>query len=220
VFLTSWRQLTLALVVAWFAAGVASMAVVWSALSLAEPTSVAPVAGLLANQFSPWCAAMGGTPLVTWMLWERPSASGRTGDWVRYPGLAAAWVMLHLWLTQALPSWFQGSPQLFPAWQLSGPRAMTTSVTALVQFALTVGFTWAANNRNHAITQARLADELSQRESALRADLTTAQLALLRQQLHPHFLFNALNTASVDAPAERVQDWPFSAPRPAGAQLS
>lgn len=43
----------------------------------------------------------------------------------------------------------------------------------------------------------RRARVLAAREAAVRGDLAVAQLAGLRAQLRPHFLFNALNTASV-----------------------
>jgi signal transduction histidine kinase len=43
----------------------------------------------------------------------------------------------------------------------------------------------------------RRARALAAREAAVRGELAVAQLASLRAQLRPHFLFNALNTASV-----------------------
>jgi hypothetical protein len=43
----------------------------------------------------------------------------------------------------------------------------------------------------------RRAKALAAREAAVRGELAVAQLAGLRAQLRPHFLFNALNTASV-----------------------
>lgn len=74
----------------------------------------------------------------------------------------------------------------------------TTSMTLnVLLFAGTVAAVWA-------IEAAHVSRERAQREARLEARLSETRLQLLRMQLHPHFLFNALNAVSALASSDRT----------------
>lgn len=72
-------------------------------------------------------------------------------------------------------------------------------------FVVGVMIYWAAIGVYHAFTNYMRRREREMEASRARAQLTAARLSALRMQLHPHFLFNTLNSASAlleDQPAE------------------
>lgn len=74
----------------------------------------------------------------------------------------------------------------------------TSSITAnVLLFVCTVAGVWA-------IEAARASREREQREAQLEARLSETRLQLLRMQLHPHFLFNALNAVSALVDSDRA----------------
>jgi LytS/YehU family sensor histidine kinase len=75
------------------------------------------------------------------------------------------------------------------------PRAATWALAAYLPLdALTYCITVLLG---HASDTSALARSAAERESAVRGELATTRLATLRAQLRPHFLFNALNAATV-----------------------
>ena len=74
----------------------------------------------------------------------------------------------------------------------SGPRASIISSAILLDFALLTAWTALYYGINYFLL---LEDEIRQRE-LLEGQASTAQLAMLRYQLNPHFLFNTLNSIS------------------------
>ena len=62
-------------------------------------------------------------------------------------------------------------------------------------FPVSIVLYWSVLVAGHAVDTFRQYREQEMRSAALAAELSRAQLAALRAQLHPHFLFNALNAA-------------------------
>ncbi|MGD8869698.1 MAG: histidine kinase [Gemmatimonadales bacterium] len=112
---------------------------------------------------------------------------------------AAAFMLIHWWLVRwsmdaliDLPRGFRGgrgpgfgrNPDLRLAMQVA-----RHSLTTLIGYWLVVGV-W------HAVDSSRRLREREVHATALEAQLATARLQALEDQLHPHFLFNTLNTLS------------------------
>jgi sensor histidine kinase YesM len=70
------------------------------------------------------------------------------------------------------------------------------SVLLLAFAPINVVFYWAIITVEHAIDYYRKYQERELRTSQLEAQLVAAELQVLKMQLHPHFLFNTLNTIS------------------------
>jgi signal transduction histidine kinase len=112
---------------------------------------------------------------------------------------AAVFVLIHWWVVRwsmdalvELPRGgrggrgrgFGGNPELRVIMQVA-----RHSLTTLIGYWLVVGV-W------HAVDSAKRLREREVQASALEAQLATARLQALEDQLHPHFLFNTLNTLS------------------------
>jgi hypothetical protein len=124
-----------------------------------------------------WIPAMW---LATW-IWDRGWNRGAT-----IAGLALAGLTISLiepaWLAVLLPLRGGVTPPVTQRW-------LVRLDTNLVLFAAIVGASWAVS--------ARRRQERTELESAeLNAALAGARLHVLTLQLHPHFLFNALNLIS------------------------
>jgi two-component system, LytTR family, sensor kinase len=93
---------------------------------------------------------------------------------------SAIYVTVNRWLTPVPRSWMRSFVQDTLGW---------FSVTTLAYAGIAGVALWV-----HAARQAR---EREVQAAALAAELARAQLGALRAQLHPHFLFNTLNTIAV-----------------------
>ena len=131
------------------------------------------------------------SPLALWYIWKRPLTRA---DWRQsLPYQIAGWVVIPLLLAAPLQlSRFVASraldaPDLYaPLTLLSFSRLYLNAFLAYLDVLLA----------GLAIYYAREARSRQLRASKLEARLAEAQLDVLRMQLHPHFLFNTLNTVS------------------------
>lgn len=107
---------------------------------------------------------------------------------------AMAMVFVPLWALQQAFSLL--AAVLFRGWSADLPRKLLAGPDALVTLLgvpLVYGAVAAAGE---ALRQARARDQQEARASALSMQLSEARLALLQRQVHPHFLFNALQAVS------------------------
>ncbi|MFN8572375.1 MAG: histidine kinase [Gemmatimonadaceae bacterium] len=103
---------------------------------------------------------------------------------------AVVYAVLHLSSLAALHTWVYHVP--YPFTEQFGDL--------FNEYALRVGETYLAFAAvSHALTYERLLGEREANAVALQGELAQAQLRGLRNQLHPHFLFNALNTVAMMA---------------------
>jgi len=131
------------------------------------------------------------SPLTLWYIWKRPLTRA---DWRRsLPYQVAGWIVipallaLPLQLARFLASRAFDAPELYaPLSLLSFSRLYLNAFLAYLDVLLA----------GLAIYYARDARSKQLRASKLEARLAEAQLDVLRMQLHPHFLFNTLNTVS------------------------
>jgi two-component system LytT family sensor kinase len=129
------------------------------------------------------------TPLVVWIA--RRSLP-RRNDYLAPLALLAAGAVLapvaHGVAYQLAYPLLMGFP-LVVATQLSALRTLLPVLypIELVTYGAIVGATWM-------VTYSRLSRERDLRSSQLRTRLAGARLAALQMQLHPHFLFNTLNS--------------------------
>jgi two-component system LytT family sensor kinase len=138
-----------------------------------------------------WYAWVLVTPAIVWLVNRRPLSWPPTAR-VLWPHLAlliagtvfycAIYVTANRALAVAPPthSWLQSLAQSTLGW---------FSVTILCYTAVAGVALWAI--------AARRARERELQAAALAAELARAQLDALRAQLHPHFLFNTLNTIAI-----------------------
>jgi two-component system, LytTR family, sensor kinase len=117
------------------------------------------------------------------------SYPGRTTRVAQIAGIGAALCGVHLLITAQLAVWIQ------PFLPIPGPtlgRALIDQVpSTLVVDVLIFGLLLAAGNGIGARHRTRA---LEQREAKLEVELARAQLEALRLEIHPHFLFNTLNS--------------------------
>jgi two-component system, LytTR family, sensor kinase len=131
------------------------------------------------------------SPLTLWYIWKRPLTRA---DWRRsLPYQVAGWIVIPALLTLPLQlarfglSRALDAPDLYtPLNLLSFSRLYLNAFLAYLDVLLA----------GLAIYYARDARSKQLRASKLEARLAEAQLDVLRMQLHPHFLFNTLNTVS------------------------
>src|SRR5215475_13934903 len=92
--------------------------------------------------------------------------------------------------TRAVLMWFGGTPQDFPGWRTSTLLNYLTQLDwLLMTYLFLIGLAYALAYRRESESRALNASQLETR-------LVEAQLQALQRQLHPHFLFNTLNTIS------------------------
>ena len=176
--------------------GVASVAFVYFGMkAMGKPLSftTALLAGLPDWYF--WAAL---TPLVFWLGLRVPLDRAQ---WVRpvivHLVAGAAIVLVELFVFTAFNHWFYYNPYA-PAPAVFG-EAYVKNVLRSFQYAfiiywLIVVAATAYRSQRNAVARERDAARLSVRNAELESQVTRAQLDMLRAQLHPHFLFNALNT--------------------------
>jgi two-component sensor histidine kinase len=138
------------------------------------------------------------TALAFWLTWRYPLEAGRWGRrvWVHlFAGLGA-----HLFRAGAVVV-FNPAVGWYPE-QPPSPQQLAQNL------ANNIFLYWLIAGAAHALFYARRAQERASAAERLRADLVRTELANLRSRLHPHFLFNALNTI-----ASLVRDRPDAAER-------
>jgi signal transduction histidine kinase len=147
---------------------------------------------LALTEWYPWAAL---TPVVAWLARRLSIAHGRRR--LRITALAAAGLpiaMLKVMATRVLRD-LTGGNQYFQLSNLATQYLIYWGIVAIV----------------HAVAYYRAERERELRASQAETRLAEARLQLLRMQIHPHFLFNTLNTI-----AELIHENPAAAERMVG----
>ncbi len=130
-------------------------------------------------------------PLPTWYLCRAlPLRPGRIYRVLSIHGAAAAvWSVLFVAVTRLLGE----ALGLFPRWgQL--PHEVSRSEGAL--FGVSALFYILVATFHYVLAELQLRHQALEREAALAVQAQRAELQALRAQVHPHFLFNSLNTVN------------------------
>jgi two-component sensor histidine kinase len=145
------------------------------------------VAQLLATTAAPWLIWVLATPLIVRAVRRRPllrplGVGAVAWHLALWTGITAAYVLAREALSRAtgIPPAAVGLLEQFVAW-LPFQLLAYAAVAGIAHAAL-----YAGRAREQALERAILAEQLAR-----------AQLDALRVQLHPHFLFNALNTIAM-----------------------
>ena len=138
---------------------------------------------------APWLTVALLTPIVAWLV-DRYPLGEQMGvrAWAVHLTAAPAFAVVHL-LLLATKNHFQFAE--------APPILATTSMLLATYFTADLMKYGAIAGTLHAVRYYRVARERERSELALRAALSDSKLDALRRQLQPHFLFNALNTASM-----------------------
>ena len=140
------------------------------------------------------------TPAAIWFAWRFPIHSS---NWQRrvplHVALSLAFTSVQLTL-EAYLGWVRGDHELSPSGALRHYFSQHLQVSLLTYW-LILGGTLLYRAREDALVS-RL------RSSRLETQLSEARLEMLRRQLHPHFLFNALQAAAtlVKEDADRAEE--------------
>jgi two-component system, LytTR family, sensor kinase len=138
---------------------------------------------------TPWYVWVLLTPAIVWLVERRPLAwPPAIGALVPHVGLltvgtlaqSAVYVSVQRWLTPVPRTWLRSFEQSTLGW---------FSVTIMAYAGAAGVAMW--------VVASRRARERELQAAALSAELARAQLGALRAQLHPHFLFNTLNTIAI-----------------------
>jgi signal transduction histidine kinase len=132
-------------------------------------------------------------PALIWLARRRPIDPQRPATFAPWVGAALALVLLHGALTfeaGRLGGWIRPPPPpIPPEWYGIWVTAVGETPPSLMYVAVVV-------TAYHMAVFWREANQRRVAAAQLQARLAEVELDLLRIQLHPHFLFNALNTAS------------------------
>jgi two-component system, LytTR family, sensor kinase len=140
-----------------------------------------------------WYAWAALTPIVAWLATRFPLRRGSIGRSLAvHVPLGLLLAVLKLVITRILRAMLVGTTGYFLIDNLATHYAIYWAIVAAV----------------HALAYQRAGREDALRASRLEASLADARLQLLKMQLHPHFLFNTLNTIS-----ELVHEDPDTADR-------
>lgn len=147
---------------------------------------------LLALNVTYWYAWALLVPGMVWMArryrferqsWRRPAAMHALGVIVFTAAHAVMWVTARVWVMDALAaremSWWMAFRELF-----------------FLNFDWEMMTYWAVVGLSHALDFHNESRERELTSAQLQIKLAEAQLQSLQRQLHPHFLFNTLNTVS------------------------
>jgi two-component sensor histidine kinase len=149
-----------------------------------------PWSVLLADRFADWYSCALFTPAYFWLARRYPVTSPRWGRGLLAHLVAtqlfvvikyALYVVAGLWLGYRT---IDGSVAR-AIWRIIGNNIIYENMAF-----------WAVAAVVHAVELHRTAQEREARAERLRAELVQARLDALTGQLHPHFLFNALNSVS------------------------
>lgn len=130
------------------------------------------------------------TPVVLW-LWRNLPLSGprRYLHLLVHVALASIGMLVFFFLRVPVLWWLYGLPADFDLIGAIPGQFNGRNVIDLVLYAGIGLAAWMAGER-------RQRRELEQHESQLKAQLVQAELAALKQQVQPHFLFNSLNAVA------------------------
>ena len=149
-----------------------------SALLHGDGPNLGRIALLIAPGWYAWAAM---TPAILWLSEQFPLRPVRATTIGVHVAASVVAMSLHVGVLWAIGRLFD------PAGRFVGGRSHYSEV--LSNWApISMFIYWAVVAAGNAIASMRRASELSE-------ELARTQLAALRAQLHPHFLFNALNTA-------------------------
>lgn len=139
-----------------------------------------------------WLFWLVATPVIFWLSCRLPLRRG-TLHWTlpTHFGLAAVFGLLHLACWAAISG--------LDTWRGGAPYSFAVEFVRLLQVLLYVEvvFYWALLGAGLARQAFREAHARELQAQALMMQLQEARLLALKQQLHPHFLFNALNTVAM-----------------------
>ena len=142
--------------------------------------------------FAYWYAWALFTPSIVWLSQRfRFERQGLLRAIAIHVPAVIAYSLSHIGIMQAAQWWLVTSEGgTFPWWN-------ETQRAALVNFDWAMMTYWAIVGLSHAVIYYRESRDRELRASQLETRLVEAQLKTLQQQLHPHFLFNTLNSISV-----------------------
>jgi hypothetical protein len=164
----------------------------WAGLSVVPYVllhSATPLGGLALTLVSTLGFAF--VPLPTWYLCRAlPLRPGRIYSVLSIHGAAAAvWSVLFVAATRLIGE----ALGLFPEWGRL-PQEVSRSESAL--FGVGALFYVLVATFHYVLMELQLRHQALEREAALAMQAQRAELQALRAQVHPHFLFNSLNTVS------------------------
>jgi two-component system, LytTR family, sensor kinase len=163
---------------------------------------IVPIALVAYWSASEWLVWAGLTPLIFWLV---ARARVETGHYARplgalaLAGLACSFAQIVLQATldevaTRLASDVASIRQWLSGYRAPGPAYLTYLVPRKIGFGYLVY--WAVVAVGFMLRYHRLAVEQAAATASLERELANARLAAVRQQLHPHFLFNSLNGIS------------------------
>ena len=194
----SYRALIVWLIAGWIIGGAISMLAFRVGLAIGTiRMENSPTAWVLfRTQASPWLVVSLLTPVAVFVV-ERLAAMR-----LSLPKLLAAHVatflvfaIVDIALTIQVAAAFANSSMAI-SWRTFVSRGASGATLTLAKYALIVGVTLAFRAARQAREAESERERLARQALALERDLAQARLGALRQQLQPHFLFNALNAVS------------------------
>lgn len=188
----------------------AGILVGWLVLGLIETLRAVQDPTALGVSRIPWDYALVGN-LPWWLGWGvLTPVVFRLGDRFRLdrPGwlrrltghlvAAASLIALHLPLALALWFWTNPLPQvrLRGFWNVVLNQGRGSLLLELLTYGAVLGLFYAIDNHRRLHWRENESARLTARAASLEAQAVAARLDALRMEIHPHFLFNALNTVS------------------------
>jgi two-component system, LytTR family, sensor kinase len=148
-----------------------------------------------------WYAAAILTPALMWALHHFADRARGIVRAVQHIGIAAVWIVLHALLSMgARYTLGTGLAGLDPSYRQMVQDSLVSGFLArLLTYGAIVGVIYA-------LTYYTRYRERDLAASQLEARLAEAQLRMLRMQLNPHFLFNAMNTVAMLTRAGRSSE--------------
>jgi sensor histidine kinase YesM len=171
--------------------GVLSVAILhFGRLAAGQP---APLLSRLTTLIDWWTWAI-FAPVVIWLAQRLPIRGERRGSGVAFH-LAVGTVvgLIELVVFTVVAGWYNHSVLGSTVWPFGQRYLLVLSLW----FPYALLIYWIIVIAVHAVEYQRRYRERQLAEAELRGQLVGAQLQALRMQLHPHFLFNSLNTVAV-----------------------
>ncbi len=151
---------------------------------------------LFRTQGTPWIAVSLLTPLVVFAV-ERLATMRLSVARLLFAHLAmfVAFALADIFITLQLAALFSNY-MAGVSWRSFVSRGASGATLTLAKYVVIVGVTLAVRAAREARATEAERDRLARQALGLERDLAQARLAALRQQLQPHFLFNAMNAVS------------------------